>query len=126
MDRFYRAGLRTSLFNNNVAANQNGNAFGPTVPQGKVWLLESAVANTPVLGAVPPGFAEVNVTDTNNALMFLGDPSPAGVTGSSFLIRLQGPLILLPGTKVGIFTHGAGAMTAFNYTLAVYGIEASA
>jgi len=130
MAAYYRAGLRVSLANQNIAANQNGNAFMAgvlgTVPQGKVWLLEFAVANSPVLGAVPPGVAYVTVVDTNNAIVFKGDPSIAGVTGSSFLAHLAGPLILLPGYKMGVFTAGAGAMTAFNYTLAVYGMEVAA
>lgn len=129
---FYRAGGRTRLFTPAlVAAAQN--SFSPgaaggisTVPQGKIWIVEWAVSVSTVLGVAANVTANIEVQDTDGFSLFFGPQSQLGLTGAVVIARLDTPIIMMPGTKLGTFCSAPAAITAFNWTVIASGMEVSA
>lgn len=134
MSLFYRAGVRNLLFGPGagVAAVQNGLSLLATVPQGKIWLCESAGAvSTAGLGATANVIAQISVNDSSagSGAVFMGPPSFGGqraVTGEKVNARLDTPFVAMPGTTINVFTIAAAAPTAFSYFGFVFGLEVSA
>lgn len=134
MAQFYRAGNRALLFGPGagVAAVQNGLTVLTTVPNGKVWLVESySIVSTLALGATANVIAFANVTDPSaGSGAFVASPPSFGgqraLTGEKVNARIDQPFIALPGSSFNVLTIAAAAPTAFSYFGFVFGVEVNA
>lgn len=125
---FYRAGARVLLFASGAsAATQNNPSGGWQVPVGKVWLVESIVASSGVLGVAANVTAYIRLYDQSGLNIFdVGVPTNLGATGNTLLARLSKPTIMLPGWKGDVYTTAPAAVTAFNWFVFVWGYEVAA
>ncbi len=134
MAPFYRAGNRNLLFGPGpgVAAIQNGLTVFTTVPQGKIWLVESfSIVSVAALGAVANVIAFANITDASagSGAVIASPPSFGGqraLTGEKVNARMDTPFVAMPGSSFNALTVAAAAPTAFSYFAFIFGQEVSA
>jgi len=129
MTPFYRMGARQNLARNVALANaNNANLLVGTVPQGKIWIVESAWAQSGVLGAA----AGVNASFVAGAQSLganywgSGLNARAALTGETALAVWQGTLFMNPGDQISLLSTAAAAPTAFNWNVLVIGCEVNA
>ena len=134
MSMFYRAGNRVVLFGPGagVVAIQNGLSVLATVPNGKVWCIESVGAvSTAALGAVANVIAQIsiNASVSGAGAYMAGPPSNGGrlaTTGEKLTCSMTYPVVALPGDTINVFTIAPLAPTAFSYFGFIFGLEVAA
>jgi hypothetical protein len=123
---FYLAGTRVTLARPlGLAAVQNGQTVMATVPNGKVWIVDSFVMNsggTNVAGAHP----QAALQSINAGNVFMAPQGQPTQVGEEYFSVLQGPLIALPGESFVAFTNSPVAVPALTWSGAVWGREVAA
>lgn len=127
MDRFYTAGARTQLVKRTAVAGALSFTTMGTVPQGKVWLLESAIAfSEAILGVAANIQGCIAVLAQNNQARWIEPIGSAVPTGDFLIFGSKRPDILLSGEVLAIFLTAPAAPTAFTMACNVWGLEVAA
>lgn len=124
MGPFYSAGARRVLFQTPaLAMAYNGAAAIASVPAGKVWIIERAVAMSSVLGALANAVIFIRFSSPGGALIDISVPSVKGITGEIIATALSRPIVLNPGDSIDIVATAPSAFTAFTANVCVTGSE---
>lgn len=125
MFSFYIAGARTKLSSSPIAAVFNGFAQLTTIPNGKVWFLETMYADG-LLGVAGGVTAWFQIRTPDGAVRYSGLPQGPVAASTQIAVRSDRLWIALPGEQIGVFTTAAAAFTAFNWNFFIHGAEALA
>lgn len=73
------------------------------VPPGEFWWVQSMCARTGAVGAASSIRGAVGVVQNGYFAPWIAGNEGAAVTGEAFLSALQGPILLPPGSQIGVY-----------------------